>query len=553
MSEAEKTVATTSSEVKPKKRSWRWRFFRFVVLSFAALVTLFILFHAVENWRGKRAWDQYRKEQEAKGVSFDFNSIVPPPVPEEKNFAMTPLLKPLYEFNPPDIQPRHRDTNAIERIPDFYPQPHEASLDLPSLSTWRYGVGSTLKLWQKAIFASTNLQHRAEMAEPADDVLYALKQFDAQLDELHQASQTRPLTRYQIEYAHEPKVEILLPHLTRVKNIEKVLAIRASAYLEKGEVEKAFDDVNLILFVAEPLKDEPIFISHLVRKVCFEYGIKVIWLGMVNHKWKPEHLTYWQSRMTEYDFVKDIHHGLQGERLMGDGTIEFLRRNPHRIDDFTEMFYQLSQGSGYWVDFEALSSKGWLCRLIPDGWFYMERVNYNQAFDRYLLTPAAKEKTTVDVKSVMDADGEFSRFLGGKNPIKHVTGHTVIVKNLMPALTMFFQKAVHAQSTFDLALVAMALEKYHLKHQDYPETLSVLVPDFAPSLPLDILSKAPFKYERQSKDAFRLWSLGWNLKDDGGVIVRNSKAPDATIKWEEGDWTWPQVEKALKTKEGGFE
>ena len=77
MSDAEKSVSTSPSAAKPKKRSWRWRFFRFVVVSFAALVTLFILFHAVENWRGKRAWEQYRKEQEAKGVSFDFNSIVP--------------------------------------------------------------------------------------------------------------------------------------------------------------------------------------------------------------------------------------------------------------------------------------------------------------------------------------------------------------------------------------------------------------------------------------------------------------------------------------------
>jgi len=540
------TTSAPASDAKPlpKKCSWRWRFFRFVVLSFFGLVTLFVLFHAVENWRGKRAWDKYRKEQEAKGVSFDFNSIVPPPVPDEQNFAMTPLLKPLLEFNPPGSIQRIKDTNAHDRIPDIFPQPYDVqTMDMPALSSWRYGVGSTIAQWQKVIFLSTNLQHRAEMGEPADDVLYALKQFDAELDELHQSCRNRPLTRFKIEYEQEPKVEILLPHLTALKRIEKVLAVRASAYLEKGEVEKAFADVNLILFVAESLKDEPVFISHLVRKTCFEYGLRVIWLGMVNHQWKPEHLAFWQSRMIGYDLVKDMHYGLQGERLMGDDMIEFLRRNPHRIDDFTEMFYQLSLGSGYWVDFESLSSKRWLSKLIPSGWFYMERVNYNKAFDRYLLAPAAKEKTTVDVKSVMDADGEFSRFLGGRNPIKHVTGHTVMVENFMPALSLFFQKGVHAQSTVDLALVAMALERYHLKHQDYPKNLDALVPDYAASLPLDILAKAPFKYERQSKDAFRLWSVGWNLKDDGGVIVRNGKKPDATIKLEEGDWTWPQAEK----------
>ncbi len=110
------SVPSGNDQPTPKRRSWRWRFFRFVVLSFAALVTLFVLFHAEENWRGKRAWEQYRKEQEAKGVSFDFNSVVPPPVPDEKNFAMTPLLKPLLDLNPPGTSPRQKDTNGVERV-----------------------------------------------------------------------------------------------------------------------------------------------------------------------------------------------------------------------------------------------------------------------------------------------------------------------------------------------------------------------------------------------------------------------------------------------------
>ena len=553
MSESEKpnTESPAGTNLKPHKRLWRWRFLRFLVLSFAGLVTLFFLFHAEENWCGKRAWENYRKEQEAKGVSFDFNSIVPPSIPDEKNFAMTPLLKPLLDFNPPGSVQRFKDANALERIPDMYPLPYDVqTMDPPTLSSWRYGVGSTIAQWQKVIFLSTNLQHRAEMGEPADDVLYALKQFDAQLDELHQASKSRPLTRYKIEYEQEPKVEILLPHLTKLKSITKVLSIRASAYLEKGEVQKAFDDVNLILFMAEPLKDEPIFISHLVRKTCFEYGLKIIWLGMMNHQWKQEHLIHWQNRLIGYDFVKDMHHGLQGERLMGDDTIEFLRRNPHRLNDITEIY---TQPSANWVDFEMLSSHNWFWKLIPDGWFHMERVSYNQAFDRYLLAPAAKEKTTANVKSVMDAEAEFARFLSRRSPIKHITDHTVMVRNFMPALALFFQKGVHAQSTVDLAFVAIALERYHLMKQDYPDTLDALVPDYASSLPLDILSHAPFKYERQSKDAFRLWSVGWNLKDDGGVIVRQNKRPDAGIKIDEGDWTWPQPEKKSKSTHDTFE
>lgn len=553
MSESEKPNAEAVAEVKakPRKRSWRWRFLRFLVLSFAGLVTLLFLFHAEENWRGKRAWENYRKEQEAKGVSFDFNSVVPPSIPDERNFAMTPLLKPLYEFNPPGVQPRFKDTNALERIPDFFPQPWDhTAIDLPSLGAWRYGVGSTLKQWQKAIFASTNLQHHAEMGEPADDVLYALKQLDIQLDELHQASKNRPLTRYPIRYNDDVKVAILLPHLAKLKNITKTLALRASAYLEKGETDKAFADVNLILFLAEPIEKEPFMVSHLVRIACFEYGLRVVWLGTVNHQWKQTQLENWQKRFWTYDIVKDAYRALQGERMLGNSSIEIVRRYPHIIGNVMEEFSDWArprEGIG------ISDTQDMLWQLIPSGWFYMEQVAYNQAFDRYFLVPAAKDKAGVDVDKVMKADQDLSAFMGSRNPIKHVIEHSITVKNFMPAMMMFFQRGVRAQSTVDLALVAIALERYHLLNQDYPETLDALIPDYAPSLPLDILSHLPFKYERQSKDAFRLWSVGWNLKDDGGVIVRQNKRPDAGIKIEEGDWTWPQPEKKSKPTPGSFE
>jgi hypothetical protein len=83
----------------------------------------------------------------------------------------------------------------------------------------------------------------------------------------------------------------------------------------------------------------------------------------------------------------------------------------------------------------------------------------------------------------------------------------------------------------------MALERYHLAHQDYPQTLDDLIPDNTSALPLDLVTQASFKYERQSKDAYRLWSVGWNQKDDNGQVVK--KTSD-TLNLDEGDWTWPQ-------------
>ena len=55
----------------------------------ACLATLIALAYAEEDWRGWHAWNQFKHEWEAKGEKFDLASSVPPPVPDDQNFALT--------------------------------------------------------------------------------------------------------------------------------------------------------------------------------------------------------------------------------------------------------------------------------------------------------------------------------------------------------------------------------------------------------------------------------------------------------------------------------
>src|SRR2546423_191331 len=93
-------------------RSWR-NFRRFLFVA-ACLVTLILLAYAEENWRGKRAWEQHRQYWEAQGEKFNLAAFVPPQVPEDKNFALAPLLRPLSQFAPEGR--RVLDTNALAQI-----------------------------------------------------------------------------------------------------------------------------------------------------------------------------------------------------------------------------------------------------------------------------------------------------------------------------------------------------------------------------------------------------------------------------------------------------
>ena len=69
-----------------------WRVMRRCLFVAACLATLTGLFYAVENWRGKQAWEKCRREQEAKGEVLDWNAYIPAPVPDEQNVFKVPKI-----------------------------------------------------------------------------------------------------------------------------------------------------------------------------------------------------------------------------------------------------------------------------------------------------------------------------------------------------------------------------------------------------------------------------------------------------------------------------
>ena len=71
--------------------SCSWRNLRRLFFGIVCFVTLIALFYAEENWRGKWAWKNYQRAAEARGEKLDLAALAPPPVPDDQNFAMTPL------------------------------------------------------------------------------------------------------------------------------------------------------------------------------------------------------------------------------------------------------------------------------------------------------------------------------------------------------------------------------------------------------------------------------------------------------------------------------
>ena len=72
---------------KPKNKL-RWRLLRWGLIGMTGLVTLAAVLVTEENWRGKRAWENYKREAAARGERLDIAAFVPPSVPDEQNFFL---------------------------------------------------------------------------------------------------------------------------------------------------------------------------------------------------------------------------------------------------------------------------------------------------------------------------------------------------------------------------------------------------------------------------------------------------------------------------------
>src|SRR6266446_10073592 len=93
---AQSSIWERSTIVRFFRRLFRWRGIRRTLIVLAWTATIIALLYGEENWRGRRAWNKYRHELEARGEQLDLQAFIHKPVPDEQNFAATPFFEFLF-------------------------------------------------------------------------------------------------------------------------------------------------------------------------------------------------------------------------------------------------------------------------------------------------------------------------------------------------------------------------------------------------------------------------------------------------------------------------
>jgi hypothetical protein len=509
---------TTDTGTKPGRTV---RVLRRVLFVLACLITLIAILYAEEDWKGKRAWEKFKTEWEAKGEKFDLKSFAPPPVPDDQNFAMTPFLAPLFDYNPLASEPgqsRMRDPKAYDRAIDFankLPSPQSSAM-------WAKSEPVDLPAWAVAMLGKTNVPPGGaaslSRADAANVILKGLEKYQPVLDEI-QAATRRPYSRFNINYDSEIPAGIFLPHLTVVKRLSQLFLLRADAELALGQTRPAFSDVKTGLYLSGTMKDEPFLVSGLVRTAILQLAYPSIWEGLAMHQWTDAQLAELETELGGIDLLAEYERQIRGERAGSNGDIDYLRTS-RRVNDFFN-------------DAGAGQSSVNLGRLLPDGWFYQNELVINRMHLDYFLPPVNSAMHRVYVDKVSALGPTLTKELFSGFPPYKILGRL-----LLPALDRAIKKYAYGQENLDLATLACALERYRLAHGQYPESLDGLAPKFIAKIPNDVITGEPLKYRRTDDGQFLLYSVGWNQTDDGGTVAMNGDAsPHVDIM--QGDWVWP--------------
>jgi len=513
--------------IPPVRRRFVWLLSR-RWLALGCLITLVALFYAIEDWRGRRAWQSFKREQEAKGERFDLAGLAPPVVPKDQNFFETPLWQDLrfVETNGTTVW---SDTNYSGHVifSIYGPKWDNA----PSPGNWLNARRVDLAAWQAFYRGSNNLfavpggsatnyfpvAKRTQSA--AADVLLALSRFETNRQFLIAAA-TRPGARFWINY--DAGSGLLVPHLARMKACAQYLSLHANAALKAGDQATALEDLKVLFRLIQALRREPILISQLVSIAVVHISLQPVWEGLADRQWTEADLNVIESELSNLDFLADYQHAMRGERACHVWAVDYYRRAG--LSGLNETVASDDPSNSAAV--ERVVGR-MLFQLVPAGWSDQNKLSLCRNVERYLLPAVDRERRIISpiVAHQLQSDADKLQ----------VRPYDMLSRKLLPALDRSAERFARAQTAVDLARVACALERSRLVNGQFPDTLDALAPKFIAKLPHDVITGQPLKYRRTDDGQFVLYSVGSNETDDGGTVGLNKEGkPD----WREGDWVW---------------
>ncbi len=332
-----------------------------------------------------------------------------------------------------------------------------------------------------------------------------------------------------VEYLNDPKVVASLEEIVELSDRPSCLShssalgwssstfrtqiwslvARSRLHAEEGSYEAALRDLQTVCHLARTVTDDGPLLTMMIGD---SHYAKAYGEFIAQARTLPQPA---EHRLAVLRWLKD--HPVDAVRLWQEAARGESRYFEYWVDGY---YTRDEEGNGvYTYDSTTLApgldSFGRIQNLM--GHVYDDRQSY-LAFLQQIWGEAVPDAIALPYPLAESTLQEMTRY----RPPTHVEHAT-------SGLGRWAFTIARSRTFKQITLATLAVLTYHAEKGAYPERLSDLVPDYLDQLPIDGFTDEPLRYRLDQRYGFIVYSVGENLRDDGGQF---EKAPGEDLAYD---------------------
>jgi len=311
-----------------------------------------------------------------------------------------------------------------------------------------------------------------------------------------------PYGRFKVKYSPDFISTLLRDHQS-TREIADWLMHDSYLLAQEDQPDQAIESCCALFNAGRTMGDEPFLISHLIRCAIQAMGVRAVERVLGQGEANDESLEKLQALLLKESAESTWTHGLRGERAgmhMLFTNIQAGQINMPVLRGLVGMK-------------RSSSIRDWLHDYFPSTMlkYYPEHLRHMTEIVELSKRPLHEQRKRI---------GEFDSANGGKMPDNPITA-------LFGSANMkVYEADCRCQADLRATYVALACERYRLKHERWPGSLEELVTaKLLDAIPLDPYDGQPLRY-RRTKEGFVVYAIGPdNLDNDGHIDGTQAPTP----------------------------
>ena len=340
----------------------------------------------------------------------------------------------------------------------------------------------------------------------------------------------------------------LLPHIQSFRRAARLFHVDTRRAVQQNDPDRAVENIETMFGLAEQASDSNILVCSLVGMAVCDIAFDVIEEVVVEEPnfLHEKHLARLQAKLENLSIREWV--ALQGERAM-------------MYDIFQRIYTDDGNGDGRITPIGVTLMTDYLNGMVGDrlrledeypGFRNVIPIARKVAAPMSLFVVAGRKETAETYDRFMDAyerdldtpaweevrtEAELDDFLQ-QNPNRFN-----VLEMLFPAMEQIRRSMNRIEGRKEGVIAALAVNRYQLKYDHWPESFDQVAPEFVIEFPVDQMN-GKFVGFRLDENGPLIYSVGNDGDDDGGQLVVGGDSPQRPIPSfysDEGDWIlWPQ-------------